>query len=110
MIDFLLFLLAAFFILLVVQIFALLKVRRIINHLNYLLYEIRLIKRKFHLKPSPSAVVNQCQFCKYRQSFIKAYSDSVEDDFYYRCKLHNIEITLNHSCKQFELDPAYKSI
>lgn len=108
MIDFFLLLIAAFFVLLVVQVFALLKVRRIINHLNYLLYEIRLLKRKIHLKPGSPGSAQHCQFCKFRQSFIKAYSDSVEDDFYYRCKLHNIEITLNHHCKQFELDPSYK--
>jgi len=108
MIDFLLILLTAFFILLIVQVFALLKVRRIINHLNYLLYEVRLIKRKFVLKPGQGVKADHCQYCRFRQSYIKAYSDSADDDFYYRCKLHNIEITLNHSCKQFEIDPSHK--
>jgi hypothetical protein len=90
-----------------VQVFALLKVRRIINHLNYLLYEVRLIKRKFNLKSGSGIKTAHCQFCKFRQSYIKAYSDSTDDDFYYRCKLHDIEVTLNHSCKQFEPDPSY---
>ncbi len=46
-----------------------------------------------------------CQFCRYRLSYIHmGDKDSEVEDFYYKCRLRNIEVTLNDSCDRYEKD------
>lgn len=46
-----------------------------------------------------------CQFCKHRLSFIHMSDNKGEaEDFYYKCRLHNIEVQLTDTCKHFEKD------
>jgi len=44
-----------------------------------------------------------CQNCKYRLSYIHI-GEPGHEDFYYRCKLQDIEVTLKDTCKNFKED------
>jgi hypothetical protein len=54
---------------------------------------------------SKDIVPKTCQFCKYRLSFIQMGEEKNEpEDFYYKCQLRNVPVTLEDSCGQFEID------
>lgn len=67
---------------------------------------------KFFLRSSKSTRVDSkdlipktCQFCKFRLSFIQMGEEKSDpEDFYYKCQLKNIPITLEDSCESFEID------
>lgn len=46
---------------------------------------------------------NSCQNCKYRLSYIHIGVPGGED-FYYRCKIRNIEVSLKDSCERYKED------
>ncbi len=51
------------------------------------------------------AFPSTCQFCRYRLSYINTRDrESEVEDFYYKCRLRNIEVTLDDSCERFETD------
>lgn len=53
--------------------------------------------------PAQQSAPKTCQYCKYRLSYIHMSKNEGEiEDFYYRCQIRNIEITLDDSCEQFE--------
>lgn len=89
-----------------IQVIALLRMRRIIIQLNQLFRSMGVLQKK-GLKVNLTVIPNICNNCKFRQAFIRVnQSYSSEDEFYYRCKIHQSEVSLNHSCDKFEPDPA----
>jgi len=104
MMDLFSILLIAFFILLVIQIIALIRIRMIIIRLRSILSVVTPILQKTQYVHRANQInMNTCQFCKYRQAYIKTTS-SGEDEFYYRCRLMDRNVNLNDSCKYFEPD------
>jgi hypothetical protein len=107
-IDYIIILLFAFIILLIIQILSLLKIRNLVIQLKKLLGNIGIIYRNSDIlrrRIETVTKIKKCQYCKYRQAFIKATPSGESDDFYYyRCKLHDINISLTYSCKQFEFE------
>jgi len=103
MLDFLIIILLIFIVLLMLQIVALLRMHRFIryfrNILSYIGYQMG------YYKPHTDAPIQTCQFCKHRQTYIKASVSGSDEDFYYRCKLHHKPVSLSATCKQFEYDP-----
>lgn len=103
MLDFLIVILLIFIVLLMIQIVALLRMHRFIRYFkNMLLY---VGSQMGYYKTSSKAPIQTCQFCKYRQTYIKATVSGRDEDFYYRCKLHHKPVSLSGTCKQFEYDP-----
>jgi hypothetical protein len=101
-------LLAAIFVLFVVQVITILKVINIIKQLNWLLFEVRMLFKHSGIfyQPQKNKVVkfNSCQYCKFRMSFIQITDEENKDNFYYKCIKHDVGIELTDSCKQFERD------
>ena len=55
-------------------------------------------------KPNQN-ILKTCQFCKHRLAYINtAKSQNTPEDFYHKCGLRNITISLNDSCPFFEED------
>jgi len=104
MLDLLTILLGAFVILLIVQIVALVRIRQIIVRLRSMLRIIApILQRHSDIQNARKVNMRICQFCKYRQAFIKATPHG-EDDFYYLCKVKNKEVDLTDSCQHFQLE------
>ncbi len=100
-------LLVAFFILLIIQIIALIRIRMIIIRLRSIMNVVTPILQKAQFVHRANKInTHTCQFCKYRQAYIKTTA-SGEEDFYYRCKLNNRDIHLNDSCTFFEVDKNF---
>ena len=60
---------------------------------------------KSNLSDNQETLPQTCQFCKFRLSFIQMGEEkSDSEDFYYKCRLRNIPVSLDHSCKHFEID------
>jgi uncharacterized protein YpmS len=102
MMDLLTILLIAFLILLVVQIIALVRIRYIIVRLRSILNVITpILEKTYYVQRANQVNMHTCQFCKYRQAYIKTTA-SGDEDFYYRCKVSDKEIKLNDTCRFFE--------
>jgi len=105
MTDFLLIALIIFF---AIQILSFFKIVAIIKQMNKLLFEVRILFKHsgIFFQPQRNNVVksNSCQYCKYRMSFIQITDEENRDNFYYKCKKHDIEISLSDSCAQFQRD------
>jgi len=105
MIDFLL---IALFILFAIQLVTFLKIVAIIKQMNKLLFEVRLLFKHsgifFQPKKNKIIKTSSCQYCKHRMSFIQLTDEDSKDNFYYKCKKHDIEISLSDSCAQFQRD------
>lgn len=105
MIDFLL---IALIILFAIQVITFFKIVSIIKQMNKLLFEVRLLFKHSGIfyQPQKNSVIksNSCQYCKYRMSFIQLSDEEEKDNFYYKCKKHEIEISLSDSCAQFQRD------
>jgi len=105
MLEIMILLLCVFIVLLVVQILALLRVRQLINRLKLALMDKKIIVHSSKQKSeSLSQNYRKCQFCKHRQTYINATIHGGENDFYYRCSQHNTEVTLTHTCADFEFE------
>jgi len=102
------FLLISILILFAIQLVTFFKIVTIIRQMNKLLLEVRLLFKHsgIFFKPKKNKVVhsNSCQYCKYRMSFIQITDEENRDNFYYKCKNHDIEISLSDSCAQFQRD------
>ena len=92
----------------VIQVLTVGKLFSVVRQMNSLLFEIRILFKStgvYYVKEKKKVLnINNCQYCKYRMSFIQVTSDIQNDQFYYRCKLRNIEITLSDSCENFKRD------
>jgi hypothetical protein len=102
------FLLIALLILFVIQIVTFFKIVAIIKQMNKLLFEVRILFKHsgifFQTQKNSVVKSNSCQFCSYRMSFIQITDEENKDNFYYKCKKHDIEISLSDSCAQFLRD------
>lgn len=90
-----------------IQIFALVRMRQIIMNLRRLIRDIRHYRAEKSVKikrDDDHSFIKKCQFCLYRQTFIKASINETSEDFYYRCKYHNRSVILSNSCEQFEFE------
>lgn len=117
-------LIVVFAVVLVVQVFILIKVRRSLMQMGQFIRFINLFFREFssvHSQSASIAVNNQtmikrlrknivrsnqkdsCSTCRFRLSFLKI--DSGDMEFTYRCKFTNDAVTLDYHCAKFELDP-----
>jgi hypothetical protein len=76
--------------------------------MNKLLFEVRLLFKHSGIfyQPQKNKIIksNSCQHCIHRISFIQITDEETRDNFYYKCKKHDIEIDLSDSCTQFERD------
>ncbi len=107
MLDLLTILLIAFVILLIIQIFALVRIKQMIVRLRTMLRIISpILQRHNDIQNARRVNMRICQFCKYRQAFIKTTSEA-DDEFYYRCKIKNKEVDLTDSCNFFELESEF---
>ena len=92
------FLLISLIILFIIQVITFFKIVSIIRHMNKLLLEVRLLFRHsgIFFKPQKNNVIksNSCQYCKSRMSFIQITDEENKDNFYYKCKNYDIEISL----------------
>jgi hypothetical protein len=102
------FLLTALLILLVIQIVTFVKIGTILKQMNKLLFEVRILFKHsgIFFLPQKNNIIksNSCQYCKYRMSYIQITDEEKKDNFYYKCKKHDIEISLSDSCAQFHRD------
>jgi hypothetical protein len=102
------FLLIALLILFTIQVVTFLKIVVIIKQMNKLLFEVRILFKHsgIFFQPKKNNVIksNSCQYCKYRMSFIQITDEENRDNFYYKCKKHDVEISLSDSCTQFQRD------
>ncbi len=107
MLDLLTILLGAFVVLLIVQIVALVRIRQMIVRLRSMLRVIAPILQRHHdIQNARKVNMRICQFCKFRQTYIKATSHG-DDDFYYLCKIRNKEVDLTDTCKHFQLETDF---
>ena len=90
------------------QIITFLKVFSIVKQMNKLLFEVRLLFKHSGIMYEPQkdkiSKSNSCQHCRYRVSYIELTDEENRDNFYYKCKKHNIEIFLSDSCAHFQRD------
>ena len=107
MLDLFTVLLIAFVILLGIQIFALVRIKQMIVRLRTMLRIISpMLQRHNEIQNARKVNMRICQFCKYRQAYIKTTSDA-DEEFYYRCRIKNREIDLTDSCTFFELETEF---
>ncbi|MBN2366440.1 MAG: hypothetical protein JXL67_09735 [Calditrichaeota bacterium] len=97
--------------LLAFQFILLLRIRKLLKRVSSYVDSItRYLARIDHQSVQISRnqpVPKTCQFCKYRLSYINMKDrESEVEDFYYKCRLRNIEVTLEDSCDRFETDYA----
>ena len=101
-------LLIAFIALFTIQVVIFIKFITILRQMNKLLFEVRILFKHsgiFFLPQSKNVIKsNSCQYCKYRMSFVQLSDEKEQDNFYYKCKMHDIEISLSDSCNQFQRD------
>ena len=85
------FLLIALIVLFIIQVITFIKLVTIMRQMNL---------------PQNNNVIksNSCQYCKYRMSFVQLSDEKEQDNFYYKCKMHDIDISLSDSCEQFHRD------
>jgi hypothetical protein len=111
----LLFLFAVLFIL---QIWALLKIKRMFQSMLQIYGQMQQIAagRKTGpagngpAQPSAASSVNYrriCQYCRFRETFLDASGVNV---FFYQCGLSKHKIKLDDSCQKFEFDPQRAEI
>jgi hypothetical protein len=102
------FLLISLIILFTIQLLTFFKIVTIIQQINKLLLEVKLLLGNggIFLQPKKNTIIqsNSCQYCKYRISYIQITNEENKDNFYYKCKNHDIEISLSDSCAQFQRD------
>ncbi|MEJ2049015.1 MAG: hypothetical protein P8Y60_04090 [Calditrichota bacterium] len=92
------------------QLFIILRIKKILLQISFY---IESISRFFYrvgisssLRAKTEVGPKTCQYCKYRMSFIHMSENEAEvEDFYYKCRLRNVEIDLKDSCQQFEPEP-----
>ncbi len=99
--------------LLIIQAYVLLRIRNILqaiamNFDSVIYFWRRYIASQQQDKPGAPEVpkpAKTCQFCKHRLAYINtSKSSDDEENFYYRCGLRNINISLRDSCAHFEQD------
>lgn len=105
------FLLVVVAVLLILQAYMLLRIRNMLQAIALNFDSITYLMRKLSAasalggKTASGQFPRTCQFCKHRLAFINTGKTSAEeDDFYHRCSLRNINVSLEDSCPKFETD------
>jgi len=111
-------------VLLIVQVYALTRIRKTMAHVAQYLKMVNVVFREFtkaHEISTANALKeterlaadiaqssiktnqkNSCQICKFRISFVKIQSDKL--GFQYQCGITKKEVGLDYWCEQFEVD------
>ncbi len=109
------FLLVVMVALLIVQAYVLLRIRNILQAIAMNFDSVIYFWRKFISSQEKSKNVTQarpkvsktCQFCKHRLAYINtSKTREDEENFYHRCSLRNIDVSLRDSCIHFEQDTS----
>jgi len=109
------FLLVIMVVLLIVQAYVLLRIRNILQAISMNFDSVIYFWRKFissqeKSKKAPQTqqkVTKTCQFCKHRLAYINtSKTRDDEENFYHRCSLRNIDVSLRDSCTHFEQDTS----
>lgn len=109
------FLLVVMVVLLIVQAYVLLRIRNILQAISMNFDSVIYFWRKFISSQEKSnkaprtqpKVTKTCQFCKHRLAYINtSKTRDDEENFYHRCSLRNIDVSLRDSCTHFEQDTS----
>ena len=95
-----------------VQTYVLMRIRDLMHAMSMNFDSMAYYFRKSNTPPrsanpvkSNANTLRTCQFCKHRLAYINtAKSQNTPEDFYHKCGLRNITISLNDSCPFFEED------
>jgi hypothetical protein len=106
-------LLALFALLFVLQIWAMLKIKLMLQRVLEIYRQMQqMASRRKPGAAQPSHKINVsykrvCEYCRHRETFFDPAGENV---FLYRCGLNKQKILLNDSCAQFEFDPQRAQI
>jgi hypothetical protein len=105
-------LLALFAVLFILQIWAMLKIRFMLNRVLEIYKRMQQMAASGLGEAQPSLKINVnykriCEYCRHRETFLEASGKNV---FVYQCGLSKQRIKLNDSCAQFEFDPQRAQI
>jgi len=106
-------LLALFGLLFVLQIWAMLKIKLMLQRVLDIyrrMQQIAALQKLGDAQPSPKINVNYkriCEYCRHRETFLDASGKNV---FVYQCGLSKQRIKLEDSCAHFEFDPQRAQI
>lgn len=106
-------LLALFGLLFVLQIWAMLKIKQMLQRVLDIyrrMQQMAALQKFGEAQPSPKINVNYkriCEYCRHRETFLAASGKNV---FLYQCRLSKQKIKLDDSCAQFEFDPQRAQI
>lgn len=106
--NLLLFLLTLIVVLLGAQVFLMMRMRNIIQSIGMNFHTLLYFARKLTQgnAPATATTARTCQFCKHRLAYINTSKTRAdEEDFYFKCALRNVNITLDDSCDRFDPDP-----
>jgi|GEM_PF-2266941 len=96
--------------LMVSQVYLLLRIRNVLQALsmnfdstNYFVRKLVNRPEEQKKKSNPNEDCKTCQFCKHRLAYINTgKTSSEEEDFYHVCALKNMHISLADSCENFD--------
>ena len=91
-------------VLFIIQLISLLRIRKILIHLKGIMLDLDIQPKNKRYLSHKLAHLRKCEFCKYRQTFIGAAPGNSDDEIYYKCRYHNLNVNLANTCKQFEFD------
>ena len=102
------FLLFLFTVLLVLQIWAIVKIRQMVRQVLELYDQFSRHQRRSAPDPAGAGTFRHtCQICRHRQTFLDPTGKQV---FVYRCGLSRQHIKLDDHCEKFEFDPHIADI
>ena len=97
-----------------IQLYMFMKMMKISRSLSRLFAEFKALLQRETISPVIDFAAkdlyeyNTCKYCRHRMSFIQIADEKTIDNFYYKCKIHKKDISLEHTCRQFERDLTYK--
>jgi hypothetical protein len=91
----------------IVQLLLLLRIRKVLKNISYYM---EILSKFFYRFGGSGTTITQdevalrtCQYCKHRMAFIHmGEKEKNSEDFYYKCRLRNVDITLKDTCDHFE--------
>jgi type IV secretory pathway component VirB8 len=106
-------LLALFALLFVLQVWAMLKIKQMLQHVLDIyrrMQQMAALQKFGEAQPSPKLNVKYkriCEYCRHRETFLDASGKNV---FVYQCGLSKQKIKLEDSCAHFGFDPQRAQI
>jgi len=101
------FFLAVFSVLLVLQVWAIVKIRQLLKQILGLHDEYQKLRPSAPEKKTAGKFRHTCQICRHRQTFLDPAGKQV---FEYRCGVSQQRIKLEDYCEKFEFDPHIADI